>query len=43
MIETIQGLPEGTLGFALAGMVHRDDYEQVLVPELERPSGSTSG
>lgn len=39
MIETMQGLPEGTLGFALSGMIHRDDYDQVLVPELERAIG----
>ncbi|MFY8148850.1 MAG: STAS/SEC14 domain-containing protein [Prochlorococcaceae cyanobacterium] len=32
-------LPEGTLGFALSGLVIRDDYERVLVPDLERAIG----
>jgi hypothetical protein len=35
MIEIIQGLPEGTLGFSLAGTVAKEDYDDVLVPALE--------
>jgi hypothetical protein len=36
MIEIIQGLPEGTLGFSLSGTVGKEDYDDVLVPALER-------
>ena len=36
MIETIEGLPAGTVGFRLHGRVQGDDYDQVLVPELEK-------
>lgn len=36
MIETIQGLPEGTVGFDFHGRVTGKDYDTVLVPELER-------
>ena len=36
MIETIPGLPEGTLGFSFSGQVSSSDYETVLVPQLER-------
>ncbi len=36
MIEIIQGLPEGTLGFSLSGTVEKEDYDDVLVPALER-------
>jgi hypothetical protein len=36
MIEIIQGLPEGTLGFSLSGTVSKKDYDDVLVPALER-------
>ncbi len=36
MIEVIEGLPEGTLGFVLTGVVAGEDYETVLVPALER-------
>lgn len=36
MIETIEGLPEGTIGFAFSGMVSGDDYDNTLVPILDR-------
>jgi hypothetical protein len=36
MIEIIQGLPEGTLGFSLSGTVAKEDYDDVLVPALEK-------
>ncbi|MEX1323098.1 MAG: STAS/SEC14 domain-containing protein [Synechococcaceae cyanobacterium] len=36
MIETIQGLPAGTVGFRLHGRVRGDDYDQVLVPAMEQ-------
>jgi hypothetical protein len=36
MIETIQGLPEGTVGFDFHGRITGEDYDTVLIPELER-------
>jgi SpoIIAA-like len=36
MIEVIEGLPEGVLGFEAKGEVSGDDYEQVLIPAVER-------
>jgi len=35
MIEQIQGLPAGTLGFRASGKVTATDYSQVLVPDIE--------
>jgi len=35
MLEQIDGLPPGTLGFRAHGQVTAADYEQVLVPDVE--------
>ena len=35
MIEQIEGLPAGTLGFRARGQVTAADYERVLVPDVE--------
>jgi len=35
MIEQIKGMPAGTLGFRAIGKVTADDYESVLVPDVE--------
>lgn len=35
MIEVIPELPPGTLGFRAHGQVTTDDYEQVLIPDVE--------
>ncbi|MEY2167237.1 MULTISPECIES: STAS/SEC14 domain-containing protein [unclassified Rhodanobacter] len=35
MLEQIEGLPPGTLGFRAHGQVTAADYEQVLVPDVE--------
>lgn len=35
MIEQILGLPAGTLGFRAHGQVSADDYERILVPDVE--------
>lgn len=35
MIEQIEGLPAGTLGFRARGQVTATDYERVLVPDVE--------
>jgi hypothetical protein len=34
MIERIEGMPAGTIGFRVAGEVHKDDYTNVLAPVL---------
>jgi len=36
MIETIAGLPEGTLGFSFSGRITGEDYDSVLVPAIDR-------
>lgn len=35
MIEQIQGLPAGSLGFRASGQVTATDFSQVLVPDIE--------
>jgi SpoIIAA-like len=35
MIEQIEGLPAGTLGFRARGQVTAGDYERVIVPDVE--------
>ena len=39
MVERLQGMPEGTLGFRLTGKLTRDEYFEILDPinaQLER-------
>jgi hypothetical protein len=36
MIELLADTPAGTLGFRVSGEIEKEDYEQVLVPELRR-------
>lgn len=35
MIELIPNLPAGILGFRMRGLVTADDYESVMVPDIE--------
>lgn len=35
MIELIQGLPPGALGFRASGQVSAEDYQRVIVPDVE--------
>jgi hypothetical protein len=35
MIEAIEGMPEGTIGFRATGRVTADDYRNVLLPALQ--------
>lgn len=35
MIEQIEGLPAGTVGFRAHGQVTADDYEKIIVPDVE--------
>lgn len=34
MIEQLAGMPQGTIGFRVAGDVSREDYTETLVPAL---------
>jgi hypothetical protein len=36
MIELMDGMPDGTLGFRVSGKVERSDYTDVMVPELTK-------
>ena len=36
MIERLTDMPPGTIGFRVSGEIERKDYDDVLVPELER-------
>jgi hypothetical protein len=36
VIERLTGMPAGTLGFRVEGEVEREDYTEVLAPELKR-------
>ncbi|HEY2654029.1 MAG TPA: STAS/SEC14 domain-containing protein [Solirubrobacteraceae bacterium] len=36
MIELLTDMPPGTVGFRVAGKIEREDYDNVLRPELER-------
>ena len=35
MIELIPGLPPGTLGFLARGQVTTEDYERIVIPDVE--------
>jgi SpoIIAA-like len=43
MIERIAEMPAGTVGFRVAGEVEREDYRDVLVPELRRALDAGGG
>jgi hypothetical protein len=43
MIERMSDMPAGTLGFRAAGEIEREDYDEVLVPELRRAIASGGG
>jgi hypothetical protein len=36
VIERLTDMPTGTVGFRAAGEIEREDYDQLLVPELHR-------
>ncbi len=43
MVEHLNDMPEGTLGFRITGDVERKDYDEVLVPELRRAIDAGTG
>ncbi len=36
MVERLEGMPPGTVGFRAGGEIEREDYDNVLIPELRR-------
>jgi hypothetical protein len=36
MIELVPGLPEGVVGLRAVGEIHGDDYDEVIVPAVEK-------
>jgi len=36
VIEQLTDMPAGTLGFRATGEIRREDYDEILVPELQR-------
>ena len=43
MIERLEDMPPGTLGFRAAGEIEREDYDEVLVPALRKAVESGDG
>jgi hypothetical protein len=43
MIERLSDMPAGTIGFRVAGDIEREDYDDVLVPDLRRVMESGEG
>jgi hypothetical protein len=43
MVERLEGMPDGTIGFRVDGDVEREDSTGVLVPELRRAVNSGGG
>ena len=42
-VERLKDMPPGTVGFRADGEIEREDYDEVLVPELRRAVESGSG
>jgi hypothetical protein len=43
MVELLDGMPEGTVGFRVAGDVDREDYTEILRPGLEKAFAAGTG
>lgn len=43
MIERLPDMPAGSIGFRVGGEVEREDYTEVLAPELKRALESSGG
>ena len=42
MIEPLEDLPEGVIGFETRGKLHADDYRDVLLPAVEKAEAAGS-
>ena len=40
MLKELTGLPDGVIGFEAAGMLHAEDYRDVVLPALERAAAA---
>jgi SpoIIAA-like len=40
MIEALEGMPEGTIGFRASGRVSGDEYREVLLPAVQQAAES---
>jgi SpoIIAA-like len=43
MVERLEGMPDGTIGFRVDGDVEREDYTRLLVQELRRAAKAGGG
>jgi hypothetical protein len=43
MVERIADMPGGTVGFRVAGDVEREDYDEVLIPDLRAALAAGGG
>jgi hypothetical protein len=43
MIKRLKDMPVGTVGFRAEGEIEREDYDEVLVPELHRALDRSGG
>ena len=43
MVERLADMPPGTIGFRAAGEIERQDYDEVLAPELQRALDAGGG
>jgi hypothetical protein len=43
MVERLEDMPDGTVGFRIDGDVEREDYTEILVPALKAAVDSGSG
>jgi SpoIIAA-like len=43
MVERLPDMPAGTIGFRVAGEIEREDYDEVLTPELQRALAAGGG
>ena len=43
MVERLADMPPGTIGFRAAGEIERQDYDEVLAPELQRALEAGAG
>jgi SpoIIAA-like len=43
MVERLADMPVGTVGFRAAGEIEREDYDEVLAPELQRALDAGGG
>jgi hypothetical protein len=43
MVERLEDMPDGTVGFRIDGDVEREDYTEILVPALRQRLTAAAG